>query len=199
MIKESLIARKDLPAVIVEKLVTIISAEAAQRLYAKHEIPLDLAVDLAGRTRERATVDFITQSWVRRDLHSLISRLDAEDRLTTTLIVRAACCGQMRFCEHALAQKSGVNPAKAALMVHDGGPFGLKALCEQAGLGARDFAILRASLVIYKDLEAAGAKLSREKYQSLMLERVLSLPITFSDADTDYLLEKLDAVSAITA
>ena len=36
--------------------------------------------------------------------------------------------------------------------------------------------------------------MSRQKYQSTMLERVLSLPITFSDEDTDYLFDKLDAV-----
>ncbi|MCF6220521.1 MAG: DUF2336 domain-containing protein [Robiginitomaculum sp.] len=194
LIKESFIARRDLPPLLIEKLITSVSAEAARRLYENHEIPLDIAVDLAGQSRERASVDFISQSWVSNDLKSLIARLDKEDRLTNTLIVRAACCGQMKFCAQALAQKSGVTIHKSSLMLHDSGPFGLKALCTQAGLDNRDFAILRASLVIFKDLESVGGKISREKYQSTMLERVLSLPITFSDADTDYLFDKLDTV-----
>ncbi len=196
LIKESFIARRDLPPLMVEKLIAMVSTEAAHRLYENHEVPLDIAVDLAGSARERASVDFISQSWVSSDLKSLIARLDKEDRLTNTLIIRAACCGQMRFCEQALAQKTGVSVHKAALMVHDGGPFGLKALCRQAGLNGRDFAILRASLVIYRDLEVTGGKISKQKYQSTMLERVLSLPITFSDSDTDYLMDKLDAVAA---
>lgn len=196
LIKESFIARRDLPILLVEKLLTMVSSEAAQRLYENHEVPLDIAVEIAGQSRERASVDFIAQSWISNDLSALISRLDKEDRLTNTLIIRAACCGQIRFCEQALAQKSGVSLYKSALMIHDSGPFGLKALCTQAGLDGRDFAILRASLTIYRDLASAGGKISRKKYQSTMLERVLSLPITFSDEDTDYLFDKLDAVRA---
>lgn len=196
LIKESFIARRDLPPIVVEKLITSVSTEAARRLYENHEVPLDIAVDLAGQARERASIDFIAQSWVNRDLKSLIARLDKEDRLTNSLIIRAACCGQMRFCEQALAQKSGVSLHKSALMIHDSGPFGLKALCNQAGLDGRDFAILRASLAIYRDLENSGGKISRQQYQSLMLERILSLPITFCDEDTDYLFDKLDTVRA---
>jgi len=196
LIKESFIARRDLPTLVVEKLITMVSSEAARRLYENHEIPLDIAVKIATQSRERASVDFISQSWVSNDLCTLVERLDNEDRLTNTLITRAACCGQIRFCEQALAQKSGVSIYKAALMVHDSGPFGLKALCAQAGLDGRDFAILRASLTIYRDLESTSGKISRKKYQATMLERVLSLPITFTDEDTDYLFDKLDAIGA---
>lgn len=196
LIKESFIARRDLPVLMVEKLLTMVSSEAARRLYEHHEVPLETAVEIAGQSRERASVDFISQSWMHNDLGALIERLDKEDRLTNTLIIRAACCGQIQFCEQALAQKSGVSIYKSALMVHDSGPFGLKALCRQAGLCGRDFAILSASLVIYKDLSSTGGKISRNKYQSKMLERVLSLPIAFSDEDLDYLFNKLDAVKA---
>ncbi len=194
LIKESFIARRELPPTVVEKLISLISAEAALRLNAKHEIPLDIAIELAGQTRERAQIDFISQSWVSRDLKSLIQRLYRENRLTTTLIVRAACCGQMQFVEQALAIRAEINLRKSSLMLHDGGPFGLKALCERSGLGAADFTLLRASLVIYRDLEIKGGNYSKEKFQTLMLERVLTLPLCFTDADMDYLFDKLDAV-----
>ncbi len=194
LIKENFISRRELPVLVVEKLLTMVSSEAAKRLYQNHEVPLEIAVEIATQSRERASVDFISQSWISHDLRSLIKRLDSEDRLTNTLIIRAACCGQMQFCEQALAQKSGISIYKSALMMHDSGPFGLKALSTQAGLNGRDFAILKASLDIFRDLESTGGKLSRQKYQSKMLERALSLPITFSDEDTNYLFDKLDAV-----
>ncbi len=196
LIKESFIARRDLPPLVVEKLISMVSAEAAIRLNEKHEIPLDIALDIAGKAQERAQIDFISQSWVSRDLSSLTQRLAREDRLTTNLIIRAACCGQMRFVEHALALKAEISLRKSALMVHDGGPFGLRALCKRSGIGETNFVLLRASIAIYKDLELKGGNYSRQKFQSLMLERVLSLPLVFSDSDTDYLLEKLDAVSS---
>jgi len=196
LIKASFIGRRDLPLLLVEKLLSMVSAETARRLYENHEIPLDIAVDIARKTFERASVDFIAQSWISRDLKLLIVRLDAEDRLTNSLIVRAACCGQIRFCEQALAQKSGVGLGKAALMIHDSGPFGLKALCMQAGLDGRDAAILRASIAIYRDLETSGGIKNKRVFQAVMLERVLTLPITFSTTDTDYLMDKLDALAA---
>ena len=196
LIKESFIARRDLPPVIVEKLITMISADAVERLSARHEVPIETAMDLLTRTRERASIDLISQSWVSNDLASLVNSLSHEDRLTNTLIVRAGACGHMRFVELALAAKTGISSKKAALMVHDSGPFGLKALCTQAGLTDRDFLILRAALVIYADMEIMGAPMPRDHFKRLMLERVLSLPLHFSQEDQDYLLEKLDSLQA---
>ncbi|HFE37850.1 MAG TPA: DUF2336 domain-containing protein, partial [Gammaproteobacteria bacterium] len=148
------------------------------------------------RTRERASVDFISQSWVSRDIPRLVERLEREGRLTHCLIVRAACCGQMPFVESALATKAGIGQRKAALMVHDSGPFGLRALCKQVGIPDMQFRLLHAAVVIYRDMEQKGTYLSKSKFQTLMLERVLSLPITFDESDFEYLLEKLDRVAA---
>ena len=199
LIQESFIARRELPPLVIEKLITMVSAEAAIRLNENHEIPIELAIDLAGKARERAQIDFISQSWVSRDLKSLVERLAREGRLTTSLIVRAACCGQMRFVEQAMACKSDISLRKAALMVHDGGPFGLKALCKRCKMNDKDYTLLRASIAIFRDLELKGGHFNKQKFQSLMIERVLSLPLEFDDKDTDYLLEILDAVSRKSA
>ena len=196
LIKESFIARRELPPTIVEKLITMVSAEATIRLSERHEVPIQTAMEILGRARERASVDFIAQSWVSADLASLVENLRREDRLTSALIVRAGACGQMRFVELALAAKAGIGTKKAALMVHDSGPFGMKALCGRAGLSARDYIILRAALVIFADMENMSLPLHAENFKRQMLERVLSLPIDFSDEDQDYLLEKLDALYA---
>lgn len=196
LIAESFISRRELPALVVEKLISVISTELVYKLHEKHEIPLDISIDLATRTRERASIDFIAQSWVSRDIPRLVERLEREARLTSALIVRAACCGQMPFVEAALAIKAGVSKRKAALMVHDSGPFGLRALCTQCGMDERDFRVLHASVVIFRDMEQKGQILKKDKFQTLMLERILSLPITFRDEDVTYLLEKLDKVAA---
>lgn len=195
LIKESFIARRDLPTLVVEKLIHMVSEEAAIRLTEKHEIPLDVALDIAERSRERAHIDFISQSWVSRDLGALVGRLDRENRLTSRLIIRAACCGQMRFVEQALAKKAAVGLQKTSLMLHDSGPFGLKALCAQAGLSAFDYTLMRASVAIFKDLEASGTIRTKAVHQKHMLERILSLPVELGEEDLHYLVEKLDACS----
>ncbi len=192
LIKESFIARKDLPPLLVEKLLTMISGEAARKLIETHELPVDLAVRLAGDARERAGVNLIAQSWVQRDLALLVERLETEDRLTHALIVRAAACGQLRFVEQALAIKAGIRAQKAALMLHDSGPFALKALCTQAGLGNMHTAMIRAAVVIYRDLEASAYVRDRKAFQSQMLERMLSLPLDMSQEETDWMYDMLD-------
>ncbi len=196
LIMESFISRQDLPSLVVEKMITAVSAETAVRLHELHEVPLDLALDIAKRTQERASIDFIAQSWVANDIPKLAERLDKEDRLTTSLILRAACCGQMRFVEAALAVRCGINLRKASLMVHDSGPIGLKTLCRNAGFNVQQTQLFHASSVIYRDLELSGRVANKHEFQSLMLERILSLPLQMDAETTDYCLEKLDRLYA---
>lgn len=194
LVKESFIARRDLPKPVVEKLITLVSSEVAVRLHEKHGVPVKQATHIANQTRELASIEFLSQPWNAMDLKRLIEQMDRDGRLTNSFIVRAACSAQISVIEHAFAQKTQITRSKASLMVHDSGPFGLKALCAQSGLTDRDFHILRAAIAIFKDLEICGSLYSKEKFQKTMLERILSLPVEFSQDDLDYLFDRLDAV-----
>lgn len=198
LIAQSMIARRDLPPKIVEKMITLVSEELVVQITKRHGVSPDIAIDLASRTRERATLDFIDQSWVSKDLKGLVRRIHSEGRLTTSLLIRAICSGQMRFAEHSLALLSGVSVQKAILMIHDGGPFGLKALCVRAGLNAHMVQIIQASVMIYRDLEQSGLDYDRVYFQELMIERVLTLPIELPEVDQLWFLEKLDGFSDVT-
>lgn len=198
LIAESMIARRDLPPKIVEKMITLVSEDMAVKITQRHAVSPDVAIDLATRTRERATLDFIDQSWVSKDLKGLVARIHAEGRLTTSLLIRGICSGQMRFAEHGLARLSGISVQKAVLMIHDGGPFGLKALCVRAGLNENMAQIIRAAVMIYRDLELSGLDYDRVYFQELMIERVLTLPFELPEADQIWFLEKLDGFSEVT-
>jgi len=195
LIAQSMIARRDLPPKIVEKMITLVSEDMAVEMTKRHSVPVDLAIDLATRSRERAVLDFIDQSWVAKDLQGLVTAIHAEGRLTPSLLIRAICSGQMRFAEQSLAILSGVSVQKAMLMIHDGGPFGLKALCVRAGLNAHMVQIIRAAVMIYRDLEQSGLDYDRIAFQELMIERVLTLPFELPEADQLWFLEKLDGFS----
>ena len=198
LIAESMIARRDLPPKIVEKMISLVSDEMVTKLTKLHGVSADVAMDLASRTRERATLDFIDQAWVTKDLRGLVSRIHAEGRLTTSLLLRAICSGQMRFAEHSLSILSGVSVQKAVLMIHDGGPFGLKALCVRAGLNAQTTQIIHAAVMIYRDLEQSGLDYDRSLFQDLMIERVLTLPFDLPEQDQLWFLEKLDGFNDVT-
>jgi len=198
LIAESMISRRDLPPKIVEKMITLVSEEMAVEITKRHAVSPELAIDLASRTRERAVLDFIDQSWVSKDLKALVTRIHAEGRLSISLLIRAVCSGQMRFAEQGLALLSGVSVQKAVLMIHDGGPFGLKALCVRAGLNEQMAQIIRASVMIYRDLELSGLDYDRAHFQELMIERVLTLPFNLPEVDQLWFLEKLDGFNDVT-
>lgn len=195
LIKEAMIAREDLPLRVAEKLITLVSEDVAVRIVQRHPVSPEVAIDIATRARERATVDFVQQSWISPDIKDLVAHLHEAGRLTVSLVIRAVGCGQMRFAEHALARLSGVSSAKAALMIHDSGPFALKALCARAGLAEPAIKTVRAACSIYRDLELSGVEYDRERFQTLMIERLLTLPFALPETDQAYFLEKLDAVS----
>lgn len=195
LITEAFIRRRDLPIGIMERLVTAISEEAAVALSARHALPVDMVIDIANRTRERATIDLIDQSFLTQDIARFTRRMHDEGRLTATLILRAAGVGQMRFVEHGLAVLAGISHPKAALMVHDAGPFGLKALCARAGLDGAAAKFVMAAAVIFRDLELSGVTYDRAYFQEMMILRVLTLPMKISEADQLYFLEKLDGMS----
>lgn len=198
LIKESFILRQDLPLRVTEKLITLVSEDAAYQIQKRHAVSTELAIDLATRARERATVDLVDHSWLTKDMAYFTARLQDEGRLTPSLILRAAGLGQMRFVEYGLARLSGVSPAKSALMVHDGGPFGLKALCQRAKLSDVYFRFIRAACAIFRDLENSGIDYDRDYFQTLMLERLLTVPLDLPEDEQTYFLERLDGLAAQT-
>ncbi len=192
LIKESMISRRDLPPRIVEKMIAMVSDALAKQLTRRHAIPADVAVDLAVRTRERAMIDFIDQAWASKEIRALVEAIHAAGRLTPSLILRAVGTGHMRFTEQALAVLSGVSLQKSVLMIHDGGPFGLKAICSQAGLGEHMTHIIRAACVIYRDLEISGQHYDQRGFQERMIERLLTLPFALPDREQLWFLERMD-------
>lgn len=197
LIKESMISRRDLPPRVVEKMIALVSDELVKALTRKHALPVQAAIDLAVHTRERATIDFIDQSWVSKDIKALVDAIHAADRLTPSLILRAVGTGQMRFTEQALAVLAGVNPQKSILMIHDGGPFGLKALCSRAGLTNHMTQIIRAACVIYRDLEVSGQDYDRLGFQERMIERLLTLPFALPEDEQMWFLERMDGFTDV--
>lgn len=197
LIQESLIKRRDLPPRIVEKLLSLSGESVAQNLSLRHNIDSETALKTARNMRERATIEFSQQDWTDDKLQNYIDALNFGGKLTASVIVRAAGCGQIRFVEFALARRAGISRAKAALMIHEPGHFGLKVLTDRAGIGRLDMHILRGALAVFRDLESARLDYDRAYFQRLMIERVLTLPVEFSNNDGDYLLEKLDGLGSL--
>jgi uncharacterized protein (DUF2336 family) len=192
----AMVKRRVLPVSITEKLVSIVSGELFDHLVNKHELPPQLAIDIALGSRERATIDIIEQAMLQQHIGRFIRQLSVHGRLTPSLIMRALCLGYMEFVEHSLAELAGLTHQRMWLMIHDSGPLGLKAAFDRAGLPPRLFAPFRAAVDIYHQIERDGGADDRVRFRRTMIERVLTLFQSIPSDDLDYLLEKLDGVEA---
>ncbi len=184
--------RKVLPLAVTERLIALASDAVRDHLISQHAIAPETAIRLAVGTRERATVDLIDQAGREPDLAAFAANLHARKVLNGSLLLRAVARGQMSFFEHAMAVLAGTPHHRAWLMIHDGGPLGLKAIYDRAGLPPRLFSAFRSGVDTWRALQAEGGDPSPERFQQRMLERFLSERSTVPRDDLGYLLDRLD-------
>lgn len=190
--QDALIDREGLPPAIVEKLVNQVAGEMFDRLVSRHALPPQLAIDLATRARERATVDLVGQAGVQADPRRFAQQLHLNGRLTGSFVLRALCLGHVTFAEHAFAELAGLTHEKASLLFHDAGPLGLKALMQRSGLSPKLMPAFRTAIDVMRTTELDGGPGDRERFRQTMLERILTGFQGLQPEDLGYLLEKLD-------
>lgn len=184
--------RQALPLSVTERLIELASDAVREHLISRHSLAPETAIRLAAQARERATVDLIDQAEREPDLAQFCARLNARKALTASLLLRGLARGQMTFLEHGLAELAGATPARAALMVHDAGPLGLKALYDRAGLPPRLFHAFRAGVDTFRGMQAEGSDTTGEDFRQRMLERFLTQRPGAPRDDLAYLMERLD-------
>lgn len=192
-ITAAMVHRNELPLIITEKLVSLVTGEAFDHLVNNHELPPQIAIDLAMGARERVTVDIIEQAVRQKDIARFVQQLNLNGRLSPSLLMRGLCMGHVEFVEHAMAELAGMAHQRMWLMIHDSGPLGLKAAFDRTGLPPRLFPSFRAALEVYHTIEREGGAQDRIIFRRRMLERTLTLFQSIPKDDLDYLLEKLDA------
>lgn len=190
--------RNALPVSVTEKLVDLVSESVRDHLLNHHAVSAELALEIALGTRERATIDLVDQAGRAQDVKAFVSHLARNERLTASLLLRALAHGHMTFFEWGLAELAQVPHHRTWLMIHDAGPLGLKAIYERAGLPARLYSAFRAGVDTYHSMEFDGGARDRERFQERMLQRFLTQPITAPRDDLDYLVDKMDRISAGT-
>jgi uncharacterized protein (DUF2336 family) len=182
-----------LPVTITEKLVSLVAGEVFDHLVNNHELPPQIAIDLAMGARERVTIDIVEQAARQQDLGRFVQQLNLNGRLNPSLLMRGLCLGHIEFVEHAMAELAGLAHSRMWLLMHDSGPLGLKAAFDRAGLPPRLYPSFRAAVEVYHSIEREGVARDRITLRKRMLERTLTLFRSVPKEDLDYLLEKLDA------
>lgn len=194
-VKAAMVHRNELPVTISERLVALVSDRLKVVLASRHALPADLAADILLDARERATVGLLTKG-SSEDTQALVSQLHARGRLSPSLILRALCLGDIRFCEDAMAEIAGISAEKAAMLIHDGGPLGLKAIYKKCGFADSMFPAFRVAVDMVHETQVEGGPNDRERFASRVIERILTKYQEIEASDLDYLLSKLNKLKA---
>lgn len=195
LVLEPLVHRAVLPVTVSERLVTHVADHLRTHLLSKHKISADVAIDLVLQTRERATVG-LAMGVGDDGLAALVTQLKDNGRLTTSLILRAICMGNLRFFEHALAALAAVPVGNARVLVHEGSGAGLRAIWAKAGLSATAFPAIRAAVNAVDQTEFEASDATAERYARRILERVLTqyetIGVAIDSDDLEYLLGRIN-------
>lgn len=198
-VQSAVVERTTLPLTVTERLITMVSETLKEELAQRHELPPDLATDLILRSRERTVLSFAGKS-ERRELEKLVDQLHANGRLTTSIVLRALCMGDINFFETAMARLAGVPIINARALIHDSGKRGLKALYDRSGMPAAQFVVVRTAIDLVAETEYDGGEDDLKRYARRMIERILTqygnMGVEFESDDLEYLLAKVSELPA---
>ncbi len=194
-IKSAMVHRAILPVTIAERLVALVSDKLKIELVMRHSLPADAASDVIAGARERVTLDLLDEGQGVGDTRALIHQLHERGRLTPTLMLRVLCTGDIVFVEEAFAEIACISSEKAAQLVHDGGPLGLKAIYKKCAFPEVLFPAFRVAVDVFHEAGPNAPK-DRDSFTRRIVERILSQYQQMEVGDLDFLLSKLAKLQA---
>jgi uncharacterized protein (DUF2336 family) len=200
IVQDPLVHRAQLPVTVSERLVHRVSEALKEHLLQNHELPADVAADLVMQSRERAVITLSSES-AEDDVERLVRQMQEHGRLTPSIILRAACMGDMKFLEYAFSVRADVPILNTRQLIHDSGPLGLKGVVQKASLPEAFYPALRAAVEVAHEMDFDCGDHDVERYQRRMLERILTqygdLGVNFEGNDLECLLAKMNQMPAL--
>jgi uncharacterized protein (DUF2336 family) len=192
-VKHAMVARHSLPITVSERLVALVSEELQQHLVQAHALSPGVAANIVSRSREQAIMHLSVGS-SENELVRMVAQMEANGRLTPTLMLRALCTGDIAFFEVALAAKGDVPVANAQILIHEPSRCGLAALYRKAAMPDTLFVAVRTAVDVVNETGFDGNARDVERFRARVITRILTLTSSVDAADADYLIDKLGDV-----
>lgn len=170
-IRESLLAKEDLPAHTHQALVAKLSQTLAEFVTARAWLAKDRALRIVTEACEKATVTLAAEAL---EVRPLVRHLRETGQLTAGLILRALLCGNCTLFEEALAELSGMRLERVFGLVHGRGNAGFRALYDKAGLPASTYPAFREAIEAMHEDGLLGEADDASRLKRRMVERVLT-------------------------
>lgn len=172
-VSDAMASRPGLPLAIVEKLVAYVSAGIRATLVRAHGLSPALVNRLVENAREAATMRLLRPILQSGPDAELMARwLQANGRLSASLLFRALCAGDVALFTAGLAARAGVPLDNARILAWDDGALGLRAAFQRAGLPLVLVTPFRVAVSVAKEMHFHGEEERRDAFQSEVIARV---------------------------
>ncbi len=198
VIRDALFAREDLPLAVRQSLIASLGARLNDLLVSRAWLPERRAKTVVREACDKATV-VIAGTAAEDELAALVEHLRVTGQLTTALLLRSVCEGNIRFLEAALARLSGMPAPGVYALLTDGRDGALRALFARAGLPERSHPAFLVALQVWRELDDDGGAADRARFTRRMIERILSRYQQFAAAEVDDLVAMLRRLAADAA
>ena len=172
-VMQTMIERKQLPMAVVERLVNEASSAIASQLKEKYQLTDAQMTGDATSAREDVLLYLLANRVDEEEMHTLVVRMDREQRLTSSLIMTALCRGQLLFFTIAMATISGISVESAKRLLADKGDLGFRGIYEKSGFPESmlqaSYLVLRAAQQLEHDETVPGSRM----YANRLVERVM--------------------------
>ena len=170
---ECLLACSDLPLDIRIMQAKRASNRMHQLMAERGWLPANDAAELVADAEDTAVLRILTQA-SDAELAQVVAFLVNKAMLTPSIIVRAACLGEMRVVEQALAHLSDIPRKRARELMRGKGLTGFKGLHGKSGLPASCYWILQASCDVAADECEEGIKLGADDFGRRLIEALMT-------------------------
>jgi uncharacterized protein (DUF2336 family) len=193
--RELMLARRGLPSDVRQLLVRRLSDALGDLVTARSWVPEERAKKITGDACDRATVALAAETECE-DLPALVEHLRITGQLTTALLLRAVCAGNVALFETALAVLAHVPETRVTSLVRAGRTSSLRAVYAKAGLPAVAFDAFAAALDTCRRIAEEGGPRDRYRFTRHMVEGVLARYHRITDGEMNELTAMLRRFAA---
>lgn len=195
-INQRIVYRSEIPPTIAEKIVDKLSNKLKTYLLLNHNLPKDMVSNLVEDVKERITLSISEEYSTDNKIEELVRQLYKANRLSSGMVVRAICLGDIKFFEYALVYLSETPIAEVRkILFNPQADFMVRNLLRKALLPKSVFPAIFSALKIINEIKFDCETPGRKDFGHKVIERILSFIRNNEDINNDdinYLLSKIN-------
>lgn len=172
-VMQGLASRGDLPAHILEELISVASQHVADILQKNYKLDSLNLKKAEEKAREETTLKLLEGQADDDEIDALVAEMISKQRLSPSLLFTALCRGQLTFFVFALARLAHIPRGNAVRLVADKGGLGFIALYKKTGLPETMLDVTQAVLQVVMELKQAKEPPGTRSYSNKLAQYLL--------------------------